>query len=707
MGGIILNKLDKDIRDGIELLGEISESSALSAQDKSRIVAVRDEFQKRIDSIKLHLGIIGEFNAGKSSLLNSLFGRNIVATRSRPCTPVPIYIQDSEKERLQVNFDDASSQTVPLSEYSIYTTEDSAPQGVKNIGMFVNSPLLKDNNIALIDTPGINSNNPKHTEVTLSALKDMHAAILLIYSKQPGSKSTIEFLQQAANQVYKIFICVSKSDFLLQDQLERIVRELPVRLSRNSGLKIDKIWPIHIAEDGVGDDMKLFLQEIKSFMIGEWYQIISKDLSHTLVEYSVKASDLLSNRLGLHEKLFFEYMQSNPTDFSLIASILKTTFAERFDCEFPAGQFEKLVKNKAGSCCENIRAQLMNDLNPNGKVLGIIDKRTTKKEVDQACKNAMSIFLLGLRSHEHSLINKIKIYFADIEKLAMAQLSQIHGTFKDFNLIALQILQNDPGIINRAKMIRFKRWLIISGLALVGIILNFAIFSTISLFSVLAASFLILLLLLIPVCFYYYPRKADIYRLSNQRLQQMKTHEIPGFNLDLELFNEWIKQEDIIKTDLCLEGHILKRAFTYLKMPRAKHIYSKLVAKWESNINLYEKELLNTYQNLREKIVASSEKYIRSLPETYALVLDDAFNANMELSRKLETTMDHLKNYISRLDSLNIQISEHIGGIKFICSHCKQHLEADLDMGGVILECPSCKKQLQVPMSRKRNAVFA
>lgn len=772
MSGIEQNKLDKDIRDGIELLGEISESWVLSAEDKSRVIILRDEYLNRINSMKLHLGIIGEFNAGKSTLLNSLLGKNIVATSSRPCTPVPIYIQGSEIEQLKVNFTDSTSRLVPLSEYAVYTTEGEGPQGVKDLEMAVNSPLLKDNNITLIDTPGINSINSKHTEVTLSSLKDMHAAILLIYSKQPGSKSTIEFLQQAASHIDKIFICISKSDFLSQDQLERVVRDLPGRLSKSSGLQIDKVWPIHIADDGAGQDMELFLQEIQAFMIGEWYKIISKDLSKTLVEYSLKASDLLSDRLSLHEKIFFEYMQSNPTDFSLVASMLRTAVAERIDRDFPIGQFEKPVSNEARLCYEKIRAQLLTDINPNGKLFGIFDKRTTKQEAQQAYDNSVSIFN-RLLEHEYSIRNKLTRYSADIEKLAMTQLSHIHSTLQNFDSIVFEKLQNDHDVIRRAKMIRFKRWLIVPGLALVGIILNFTIFSAVSTFSVLASFFFIMLLLLIPLCFYYYPSKTDICRLSNQRLQRMKRHVIPRFSLELDIFKGWNTQNDFIRKDLYLGAHLLKRivsvssvvaiigflatfafyiffngmyiyddannidisffviigslgvviglalfviifvlayansVFTYMRKPKAKYIYSELVAKWEFNINLYQKELLKHYTNLRERIMVLSDRYICSLPEKYSLVMDDAFKANIDLSRKLENKMDFLKNFIVRLNVLNSEITAHTGGIRFSCPHCGQHLEADLDMAGITYECPSCKRQIQIPMSRKRDAAFA
>jgi hypothetical protein len=35
--------------------------------------------------------------------------------------------------------------------------------------------------------------------------------------------------------------------------------------------------------------------------------------------------------------------------------------------------------------------------------------------------------------------------------------------------------------------------------------------------------------------------------------------------------------------------------------------------------------------------------------------------------------------------------------VKFTCPHCRQPLEAPIDMGGEALDCPTCNKQLLIP----------
>ena len=101
--------------------------------------------------------------------------------------PVPIEISYSLKERMIIEFGE-TKRSVPLSDYEKYTTYGLAPEGITNIRMGINSNFLKTYNISLIDTPGINADNEEHTKVTEHVLETLHAAILLMYSKQPASK---------------------------------------------------------------------------------------------------------------------------------------------------------------------------------------------------------------------------------------------------------------------------------------------------------------------------------------------------------------------------------------------------------------------------------------------------------------------------------------------------------------------------------------
>ena len=354
MTEIDLQLLDNNLRNKIQLLKTISRSSAFSQPEQVELSDLVKGFLGQINNIKLKLGIIGEFNAGKSTLLNAILGKKVVATSDRPCTPVPVYIDGGMTESLTVLQDDGQEVKVGIEEYSRYTTDGEAPAGVKSLRMTVRSPLLLDNRITLIDTPGINAINPLHTQITESVLPEMHAAILLMYSKQPGSKSTLEFLRNAAQQTGKIFVCISKSDFLSSDQLSRIVDGLPDRLSKNSGVEIPKVYPIHFDESGGGDDFLAFFQELKQFMLTEWYQAISKEIESVLTDYSAKVAHLVQNKLELEERLFFNFMEKAPVDFSSISETLKEKVRTCIDTHFNHDRFNSHAHRIGNDCLSRI-----------------------------------------------------------------------------------------------------------------------------------------------------------------------------------------------------------------------------------------------------------------------------------------------------------------------------------------------------------------
>ena len=80
----------KQIRNGLDTLKSILKSNALTTNEKSIIKHHINTFEEKLSNIKLRLGIIGEFNSGKSTLLNAILERKVSATGDRPCIQSPL-----------------------------------------------------------------------------------------------------------------------------------------------------------------------------------------------------------------------------------------------------------------------------------------------------------------------------------------------------------------------------------------------------------------------------------------------------------------------------------------------------------------------------------------------------------------------------------------------------------------------------------------
>ncbi len=676
-----LAMLDRSVRDEIQLLKKISSSKAFSASEKGEISALVMGFLGKINNISLKLGIIGEFNAGKSTLLNAILGKQVVATSDRPCTPVPVYIQGGTREGLSVVGADGTETSVGLEEYTRYTTDGEAPSGVQSIRMTVNSPLLLENRITLIDTPGINAINPLHTQITESALSEMHAAILLMYSKQPGSKSTIDFLKNAAQQTGKIFVCISKSDFLSGDQLDRIVTALPERLSKNSGVVIDKVYPIHFNEDGGGSDFDIFFNELKQFMLTGWYQAISKEVETVLSSYSDKISHLVQNKLELEERLFFDFMKNTPVDFSALSMDLQGKVQTHHATIFDHDEFYDHASRIGGQCLESIRSQLYQDLEPDKAVMLFFDKRVSEKTLKKATTNSNVHFKQMAKVEQH-VGSLTKDFIEAVQNLSVESLRSVNGMLEDFRDKVRAEIMARPAVIAAAKRKRFWRWMI-ADIVIAGCLSASALVPQVHATTLMKEVLFGLagLLLLIPWAIATKPSNHDLERLAEKELKDMQCFEVPTFinpstgNLTARGIDTsgtfWNKDRQtsfnrtggqVARAAYNLGGagaglevaavlSVVNYTLSYFSKPKAKDVYQEILGQTEQEISNYRERSLQSFLKLKASIMESANQYVSSLPERYSAVLQEAFDQNSQLLESRKETVVELEGFLKRLQN--------------------------------------------------------
>jgi len=136
-----------------ELLKETK--AVLKGLNLEHLIKYVDDLERSIE--KVHIAFVGEYNAGKSSLINTLLDREVVAERDLPTTNRIVlitYCPIEKREKL-----DASTDLI-----------------------CINDTKLKD--IVLVDTPGLSSAIEEH-ETTL--FNYLHKADLIVYSRSINS----------------------------------------------------------------------------------------------------------------------------------------------------------------------------------------------------------------------------------------------------------------------------------------------------------------------------------------------------------------------------------------------------------------------------------------------------------------------------------------------------------------------------------------
>ena len=152
---------------------------------------------KKLKNEYLYLAVIGQFKRGKSSLINSLIGIDILPTAVLPLTSMITMIKFGEEQIVKVIFEDDKELLIPGHELFNYTTESGNPSNIKKV-RFVEilypSEFLKDG-IILIDTPGIGSLFLHNTKSTESFIPKIDAAIFVLSIDPPITQTEFQFFE--------------------------------------------------------------------------------------------------------------------------------------------------------------------------------------------------------------------------------------------------------------------------------------------------------------------------------------------------------------------------------------------------------------------------------------------------------------------------------------------------------------------------------
>jgi ribosome biogenesis GTPase A len=147
------------------------------------------------------VAIIGDFNAGKSSFINSLFQRPVCPVNAKPTTSSITTFRYSKVQKILAN---GSQTTISQSQYEAMVAHGSDSEGTKvdriSVEYFLDADILK--HVDIMDTPGFNNNKNKHDRnVTIKALLAADIVICVI----DGQRADItKNLETEINEIRKI-----------------------------------------------------------------------------------------------------------------------------------------------------------------------------------------------------------------------------------------------------------------------------------------------------------------------------------------------------------------------------------------------------------------------------------------------------------------------------------------------------------------------
>ncbi len=236
---------------------------AESLEQKSiaeRLRAIEERAQN--PSAQLILPLIGEFSAGKTSLINALTDSKVLEIASLPTTATLYQIifgapenkavaLSAEGEEVELQLDALKNDE--LKKYPTVTLFDTSTKVPKDI--------------IFVDTPGLSSPDPKHREVLTSILPQVDAILLTVDANQAVTRSLIDFVKSMRLAEKPIYLILNKIDTKSSSELQDLKRGI----ARDVDLPIDSLVCASAYTENISE-----LQQLLTKIQAEKTQIIAK-----------------------------------------------------------------------------------------------------------------------------------------------------------------------------------------------------------------------------------------------------------------------------------------------------------------------------------------------------------------------------------------------------------------------------------------------
>lgn len=207
--------------------------------------SIKETIEKTSDE-HFEVAIVGEFKRGKSTLINALLGQEVLPADVLPATATLNRVTYSTDPYVSVEYKNGTHEKVDIDKLADYVTKLTAEseekaETVKEATVYYDTEFCK-NNVDIIDTPGLNDDE-QMTNVTLSILPKIDAAVFVISANSPFSQFEKDFLEKKmlTSDVGRIIFVVNCFGTFAREDENKIVETVRTRITRYVMEKAKKV----------------------------------------------------------------------------------------------------------------------------------------------------------------------------------------------------------------------------------------------------------------------------------------------------------------------------------------------------------------------------------------------------------------------------------------------------------------------------------
>ncbi len=204
----------------VEFLEQVLEVLKEVEIDKTECSTLLASIQKQ----QLVIPVVGNFSAGKSTLLNRFLGNSVLPTGITPETSLATELHYSANERIEAfSNNDEKAESFELNEQSFEAIKDNATK-YSYLKVYLNNEALKDSApIVFVDMPGFDSPISSHTHAILEYLeRGVHFVILTSVEEGNLTKRMVRELKSLLEFDKGLSFILSKTNLRTPSQVGEI-----------------------------------------------------------------------------------------------------------------------------------------------------------------------------------------------------------------------------------------------------------------------------------------------------------------------------------------------------------------------------------------------------------------------------------------------------------------------------------------------------
>ncbi len=177
----------------------------------------------------LYVAILGEFNAGKSTLINALLATDVAPTGVRPTTASLHWVAWAPDPFARVLVRGGPDRVVSHDDLK-GTLEALRRAGEVVERVLIYAPVERLKRIEILDTPGFNAPDTNHAIEARRGIEEAHVALWLLDATAPLKESERQVISEVAGAGVPMQVLVNKRDRLSDDELRRVMEYVATAL---------------------------------------------------------------------------------------------------------------------------------------------------------------------------------------------------------------------------------------------------------------------------------------------------------------------------------------------------------------------------------------------------------------------------------------------------------------------------------------------